>query len=230
MNTQNQRLCRLSMQTEGGSWCWALLSGSWGYSTTERGWVLWCVGYLYVSFACFGVNEAIADRLRGQIAAQIDAYIVWRYGGVKYGGWKGRWIMHSFGGIVVGHLAWNQWFYWRCASIIDSINDSDISHLSGIQDGVLGDPGLEKIMWSIVDIHGWIRYLGIDVMISEGWPFVVFAFFLQDLRNSESWFVAHNESIFNFRKVIIDIWAFGVVFVPHVIPLPLDTRGRAQPR
>lgn len=52
-----------------------------------------------------------ADKLLGQIAAQIDAYIVWRYGGVKYGGWKGRWIMHSFGGIVVGLLAWNQWFY-----------------------------------------------------------------------------------------------------------------------
>jgi hypothetical protein len=29
----------------------------------------------------------------------------------KRGGWKGRWIMHSFGGIVVGLLAWNQWFY-----------------------------------------------------------------------------------------------------------------------
>lgn len=48
MNMQTQRLFRSSMQTEGGSWCWALLSRSWGHSTIERAWVRWCMGYLYV--------------------------------------------------------------------------------------------------------------------------------------------------------------------------------------
>lgn len=43
------------------------------------------------------------------MAAQVDACVVWTYGGEKYGGWKGRWIMHSLGGLVVGLIAWNDW-------------------------------------------------------------------------------------------------------------------------
>ncbi|KAL2005085.1 hypothetical protein VTN00DRAFT_2935 [Thermoascus crustaceus] len=43
------------------------------------------------------------------VAAQIDAYVVWKYGGDKYGGWKGRWPMHSIGGVLVGLAAWRGW-------------------------------------------------------------------------------------------------------------------------
>lgn len=41
-----------------------------------------------------------------KLAAQVDAYVVWRYGGEQFGGWKGRFWMHLVGGLAVGATAW----------------------------------------------------------------------------------------------------------------------------
>jgi len=69
---------------------------------------------LSIAFGIMGVQrdrEGISALMYAiSIAAQIDAYVVWAYGGVRYGGWKGRWIMHSLGGLIVGLTAWNEWF------------------------------------------------------------------------------------------------------------------------
>jgi hypothetical protein len=40
-----------------------------------------------------------------KVAAQVDAYVVWRYGGEQFEGWKGRFWMHLLGGFAVGAAA-----------------------------------------------------------------------------------------------------------------------------
>ncbi|KAL2220626.1 hypothetical protein M432DRAFT_666902 [Thermoascus aurantiacus ATCC 26904] len=69
---------------------------------------------LSIAFLIMGMQgnrEGMRALMYGiSVAAQIDAYVVWKYGGSKYGGWKGRWPMHSLGGILVGLAAWKGWF------------------------------------------------------------------------------------------------------------------------
>ncbi|KAL2834012.1 hypothetical protein BJY01DRAFT_253250 [Aspergillus pseudoustus] len=43
------------------------------------------------------------------VAAQVDALTVWVHGGVEYGGWKGKWLGHSLGGVVLVGVAWKGW-------------------------------------------------------------------------------------------------------------------------
>ncbi|RWQ91176.1 hypothetical protein C8Q69DRAFT_511195 [Paecilomyces variotii] len=44
-----------------------------------------------------------------QVAAELDAYIVWAYGGLDYGGWHGRWILHALSGLIHAIVAYNEW-------------------------------------------------------------------------------------------------------------------------
>ncbi|KAJ9224987.1 hypothetical protein DTO271D3_3689 [Paecilomyces variotii] len=43
------------------------------------------------------------------VAAELDAYIVWAYGGLDYGGWHGRWILHALSGLIHAIVAYNEW-------------------------------------------------------------------------------------------------------------------------
>ncbi|KAJ5880288.1 uncharacterized protein N7473_011341 [Penicillium subrubescens] len=43
------------------------------------------------------------------VAAQVDAYTVFMYGGREFGGWSGKWIGHSLGGLILGVIAWYGW-------------------------------------------------------------------------------------------------------------------------
>jgi hypothetical protein len=82
-----------------------------------------------------------ADKLLGQIAAQIDAYIVWRV--------IDRIDIRcaaSIKPLIPSKKSHNYTSKGMHDPPVNSINDNNISHLAGIQDGVLGDPGLEKIM------------------------------------------------------------------------------------
>ncbi|KAL2001512.1 hypothetical protein VTN02DRAFT_1653 [Thermoascus thermophilus] len=64
----------------------------------------------FVGMGVMGDRRGMGALMVGiAVAAQIDAYVVWKYGGEKYGGWKGRWPMHSIGGLLVGLAAWRGW-------------------------------------------------------------------------------------------------------------------------
>lgn len=41
-----------------------------------------------------------------QVAANVDAYVTWRYGGAEFGGWYGKWAGHSIGSIGLGLVVW----------------------------------------------------------------------------------------------------------------------------
>ncbi|KAL3491860.1 hypothetical protein BJX62DRAFT_236712 [Aspergillus germanicus] len=43
------------------------------------------------------------------IAAHADALTVWVHGGSEYGGWKGKWVGHALGGLVLVAVAWKGW-------------------------------------------------------------------------------------------------------------------------
>ncbi|KAJ5369787.1 uncharacterized protein N7496_005879 [Penicillium cataractarum] len=53
-----------------------------------------------------GVRAVLVGTL---IAAQVDAFTVFKYGGEEFGGWSGKWYGHSLGGLILGFIAWKGW-------------------------------------------------------------------------------------------------------------------------
>ncbi|KIN09028.1 hypothetical protein OIDMADRAFT_16805 [Oidiodendron maius Zn] len=65
------------------------------------------IGLAYFLFAGQRNHEAIrALTLTCIVAANVDAYVTWRYGGTEFGGWYGKWAGHSIGSIGLGLVVW----------------------------------------------------------------------------------------------------------------------------